>query len=220
MTGADVLHRYGAERRDDVLFDGGAVEPLRLWLSVDHQIGAHAARCEIGDGGVGLGLRGIGSRPRVMRSMILAASRRCWSIACPATGPRVARLRPVGHDGPGSPHPAGLPATASDQSTIVVTRTGAQRGLPNAAARDGRTPGRLPTAGPCRAKRPGAPFWEGGAILRLPVSKRREFLAIRGVSLGYSLLGEPGGRRTRLGRERMSDQVGDCLSCGRPNWSR
>ena len=57
MTGPDVLHRHRSECRDDVPVDGGAVELLRLRLAVDLHIGAHGARREIGDGGVGLGLR-------------------------------------------------------------------------------------------------------------------------------------------------------------------
>ena len=57
MAGPDVLHRHGAEGRDDVLVDGGAVEALRLRLAVDLHVGAHAARREIGDGGVRRDLR-------------------------------------------------------------------------------------------------------------------------------------------------------------------
>ena len=46
-----------AERGDDVKVDGGAVEAFRLGLAVDLHVGVHAVRREVGDGGVGLGLR-------------------------------------------------------------------------------------------------------------------------------------------------------------------
>ena len=57
MTGPDVLHRHGSERRHDVFVDGGAVELFGLGLAVDVDVGAHAARRQIGDGGLGLELR-------------------------------------------------------------------------------------------------------------------------------------------------------------------
>ena len=57
MTGPHVLHRHVSERGDDVQVDGGPVEAFRLGLAVDLHVGAHAARREVGDGGVGLGLR-------------------------------------------------------------------------------------------------------------------------------------------------------------------
>ena len=56
VLGTDVLHRHASERRNDVLVDGGAVELLGLRLAVDLDVGAHAPRREIGDGGVRLGL--------------------------------------------------------------------------------------------------------------------------------------------------------------------
>ena len=46
-----------AERGDDVKVDGGPVEAFRLGLAVDLHKGAHAALREVGDGGVGFGLR-------------------------------------------------------------------------------------------------------------------------------------------------------------------
>ena len=52
-----VLHRHVAERGDDVEVDGGAVEALRLRLAVDLHVGAHRARREVGDGGIGFRLR-------------------------------------------------------------------------------------------------------------------------------------------------------------------
>ena len=57
MLRADILHRHGSECRDDVPVDGGSVELLGLRLAVDLHVGSHGAGCEIGDGGVRLGLR-------------------------------------------------------------------------------------------------------------------------------------------------------------------
>ena len=53
----DVLHRHGSECRNDVPVDGGPVELLGLGFAMDLHIGSHAAGREIGDGGIGLGLR-------------------------------------------------------------------------------------------------------------------------------------------------------------------
>ena len=53
----DVLHRHSSERRNDVPVDGGPVEILGLGFAMDLHIGSHAAGREIGDGGIGIGLR-------------------------------------------------------------------------------------------------------------------------------------------------------------------
>ena len=49
--------------------------------------------------GSGSGSGGTGSRPRLMRSMMVAALRRLLSIATPAQGPSVTRWRPAGPPG-------------------------------------------------------------------------------------------------------------------------